>query len=133
VRPHSVLLAGGELAAGLTSDVIDRRKSIFAPAETLRIAVSLDVVGPPRHAAVLRDLFWTLYSKLAAVLEGHRIVYEVSRWISSVSLSYLERKSRLITAAAGIQGHYCDECKRQLEYTRLGDLEACAAGGESRR
>lgn len=47
-------------------------------------ASSLDAIGPPQHAEVLRDLFWTLYSKLAAVLEGHRVVFEVARWISSV-------------------------------------------------
>ncbi|KAK4685429.1 exocyst complex component 4, partial [Tremellales sp. Uapishka_1] len=57
-------------------------KSIFSPTENLR-AVALDAASPPRHAIVLRDLFWTLYSKLAAVLESHRVVYEVSRWISS--------------------------------------------------
>lgn len=62
-----------------------RRQSIFTPCDTLRIAVSLDAMGPPRHAAILKDLFWTLYSKLAAVLEGHRVIYEVARWIPSVS------------------------------------------------
>ncbi len=66
-----------------TGDFAIRRKSLFAPGDTLRIAISLDTVGPPKHAAVLRDLFWTLYSKLAAVLEGHRVIYEVARWISS--------------------------------------------------
>jgi exocyst complex component 4 len=46
---------------------------------------TLEMGASPQHAAILRDLFWTLYSKLAAVLEAHRIVYEVARWISSVS------------------------------------------------
>lgn len=55
-----------------------------APGSTI-LALSLDVIGPPHHAAILRDLFWTLYSKLVAVLEGHRVAYEVARWISSVS------------------------------------------------
>lgn len=45
---------------------------------------SLEISVSPRHSAILRDLIWTLYSKLAAVLEGHRVVYEVSRWISAV-------------------------------------------------
>jgi exocyst complex component 4 len=66
-------------------DKSSRRQSIFTPSDTLRIAVSLDAMGPPHHAAILKDLFWTLYSKLAAVLEGHRVVYEVARWIPSVS------------------------------------------------
>jgi exocyst complex component 4 len=48
------------------------------------MAVALDAAGPPLHAVVLKDLFWTLYSKLAAVLEGHRVVFEVARWIASV-------------------------------------------------
>lgn len=51
--------------------------------DTLRIVVSLDATGPPKHAVILRDLFWTLYSKLAAVMEGHRAVYEVVKWIAS--------------------------------------------------
>lgn len=33
----------------------------------------------------LKDLFWTLYSKLDAVLQGLRVVYEVSNRIGSVS------------------------------------------------
>lgn len=35
----------------------------------------------------LKDLFWTLYSKLDAVLQGLRVVYEVSNRIGSVSWS----------------------------------------------
>ena len=40
-----------------------------------------------KHAdhEILRDLFWTLYSKLNAVLQGLRVVYEVARRIGSVS------------------------------------------------
>jgi hypothetical protein len=53
--------------------------------ETPVKTVTIDAMGPPRHATILRDLFWTLYSKLAAVLEGHRVVYEVARWLSTVS------------------------------------------------
>ena len=53
--------------------------------ETLRAPVFHDAISPSKHSAVLQDLFWTLYSKLAAVLEGHRVVYEVVRWISTVS------------------------------------------------
>lgn len=51
--------------------------------DTLRVVISLDGTGPPKNAIVLHDLFWTLFSKLAAVMEGHRAVYEVSRWIAS--------------------------------------------------
>jgi exocyst complex component 4 len=51
--------------------------------DTLRVVLSLDGGGPPKHAIILHDLFWTLFSKLSAVMEGHRAVYEVSRWIAS--------------------------------------------------
>ena len=34
---------------------------------------------------VLRDLFWTLYSKLDAVTQGLRVVYEIANRIGSVS------------------------------------------------
>ncbi|ORY27686.1 Sec8 exocyst complex component-specific domain-domain-containing protein [Naematelia encephala] len=78
--------AAGALSRGEYAPLGDQdtyRTSLFAPPETIQLAVSLDVFGPPQHAAILRDLFWTLYSKLAAVLEGHRAVYEIARWISS--------------------------------------------------
>jgi exocyst complex component 4 len=40
-----------------------------------------------KHAdhEILRDLFWTLYSKLVAVLQGLRVVHEVAKRIGSVS------------------------------------------------
>lgn len=61
-------------------------ESAFTPSQSLRMAVALEA-GPPLHALILRDLFWTLYSKLAAVLEGHRVLYEVVRWIASVGVT----------------------------------------------
>lgn len=80
-RPQSVSFIAGDA----TTDRSTRRQSLITPTESLRIAVSLDSMGPAHHAVLLRDLFWTLYSKLAAVLEGHRVIYEVARWIPSVS------------------------------------------------
>ncbi|WWD16813.1 hypothetical protein CI109_101245 [Kwoniella shandongensis] len=83
-RPSSMLpSSGGESSMTSRPDSSLKRKSLFAPVETVRIEVSLGATGPPQHAALLQDLFWTLYSKLSAVLEGHRIMYEVSRWISA--------------------------------------------------
>ncbi|WWC59934.1 uncharacterized protein I303_102497 [Kwoniella dejecticola CBS 10117] len=79
-RPTSFL---GPSSDSSRPDSSLKRRSLFAPGETHRIEISLGATGPPQHAAILRDLFWTLYSKLAAVLEGHRVVYEVARWISS--------------------------------------------------
>ncbi|ODN76972.1 hypothetical protein L202_05535 [Cryptococcus amylolentus CBS 6039] len=54
-----------------------------ASLEVSKFDVSFEATGPPQHVALLNDLFWTLYSKLCAVLEGHRVLYEVSRWIAS--------------------------------------------------
>ncbi|KIR32052.1 exocyst complex component 4 [Cryptococcus deuterogattii MMRL2647] len=70
-------------ATSTVAAAVSGRKRLFSSAETSRIEISLGAAGPPEHAALLKDLFWTLYSKLAAVLEGHRVMYEVSRWISS--------------------------------------------------
>lgn len=74
-RPQSLLLA----------EKHDLESMPLFQNDTLRVVVSLDASGPPKHAVVLRDLFWTLYSKIAAVMEGHRTVYEVVKWIASVS------------------------------------------------
>jgi hypothetical protein len=68
------------------SSIATRRKSPFVAADQLRVTLTLVAVAPPKHAVILRDFFWTLYSKLAAVLEGHRLIYEVARWISAVRL-----------------------------------------------
>lgn len=65
---------------------VTKSKALF---DTRRAVTALDAMGPPQHAAVLKDLFWTLYSKLAAVLEGYRVHAEVARWIATVSSSRL--------------------------------------------
>nr|ODN98653.1 exocyst complex component 4 [Cryptococcus depauperatus CBS 7855] len=79
-RPMSLLAAPDNTHSAVNSN---GAKSLFAPTEMVRIEVSLGAASPPQHTALLNDLFWTLYSKLAAVLEGHRVIYEVSRWIST--------------------------------------------------
>lgn len=86
----------------------------------MRISNSLEVGGPPQHAAILRDLFWTLYSKLAAVLEGHRIVYEVARWISSVS------RPRSRAHAASRLSRLYNQRVGESQYTGARDLQAVA-------
>jgi exocyst complex component 4 len=77
--------ANGETRNRDSTDVASQRRSIFAPTEARLNTVALDAAGSSKHTMVLRDLFWTLYSKLGAVFEGHRVVYEVARWISAVS------------------------------------------------
>jgi exocyst complex component 4 len=47
---------------------------------------SLNSNNMDENAETLRDLFWTMYSKLDAVLQGLRVVWEVSGRIGGVSL-----------------------------------------------
>lgn len=46
---------------------------------------SLESSVKPADQEILRDMFWTLYSKLDAVLQSLRVVYEVANRIGSVS------------------------------------------------
>lgn len=58
-------------------------------ADELRLpALESHAKGPERDA--LSDLFWTLYSKLDAVIQGLRVLYEVSNRVGSVSRPALE-------------------------------------------
>lgn len=52
-------------------------------ASALRLA-ALESLEKQSDHEILRDLFWTLYSKLDAVTQGLRVVYEVSSRIGSV-------------------------------------------------
>ncbi|OLL25104.1 putative exocyst complex component sec8 [Neolecta irregularis DAH-3] len=44
---------------------------------------NLDINDDSTHSEVLQDLFWTLYSKTDAVLQGERVVYDVIKAIES--------------------------------------------------
>ncbi len=64
---------------------------VFTEAQTTRAqsAISLRLAALEAHSGgmgrePLRDLFWTLYSKLDAVLQGLRVVYDVATRIGSV-------------------------------------------------
>lgn len=54
------------------------------PASSLRLA-ALEMSTKRADQEIMRDLFWTLYSKLDAVAQGLRVIYEVSNRIGSVS------------------------------------------------
>lgn len=123
---------------------VSGRKRLFSPAETSRIEISLGAAGPPEHAALLKDLFWTLYSKLAAVLEGHRVMYEVSRWISSVGpffsffyflqgkcLKVANPSCLIFLLATGFQGQH-DSQRFIYQYSSIGNVAACPARSEYR-
>ncbi len=53
--------------------------------DTAVLLAGLESAGSLTDAETLRDLFWTVYAKLHAVIEGHRVVFEVVNRISSVS------------------------------------------------
>ena len=53
-------------------------------ASLLRLSALENSATNPDHE-ILRDLFWTLYSKLDAVSQSMRVVYEVANRIGSVS------------------------------------------------
>jgi exocyst complex component 4 len=54
----------------------------------------LETAGSPMEAETLRDLFWTVYAKLHAVVEGHRVVYEIINRISSVRFVLSDTRKR---------------------------------------
>lgn len=67
---------------------IEQRSTIKGPtlnASCLRLA-ALESSSKRVDHEILKDLFWTLYSKLDAVAQGLRVVYEVTNRVGSVSL-----------------------------------------------
>lgn len=83
----------------------------------------------------LRDLFWTLYSKLDAVLQGFRVSYEVASRISEVrSPSSLRYTGQFADpppmAASGLQGCLTRPDKfGQPPLLAARGMEVCSAGG----
>lgn len=74
-RPSSVyVFAGGHIS-----------HRSYIDASSLRLA-SLESSEKQTDHEILRDLFWTLFSKLHAVTQSLRVVYEVSNRIGSVCL-----------------------------------------------
>jgi exocyst complex component 4 len=59
-------------------------KNEFLKAATLRLA-ALESSSQQMDHEILNDFFWTLYSKMDAVAQGLRVVYEVANRIGSVS------------------------------------------------
>ena len=79
----------------------------------------------------LRDMFWTLYSKLDAVLQGLRVVYEVANRIGSVS-HYVDSMKllRTIWPETGLQRFLWCETRGAVSLGRF--MAARAVGGQSR-
>lgn len=75
------LPVGAPSSAASTNDVAVTDKPL---ASLLRLSALENSATNPDHE-ILRDLFWTLYSKLDAVSQSMRVVYEVANRIGSVS------------------------------------------------
>lgn len=110
-----------------------RAHTVFGSAESPSANIQLG--GSTRHEAILRDVIWTLYSKLAAVLEGHRVVYEVSRWISAVSLqrkrAHRQRrdfKDSTLRSNGGLNIPVLEVWKPMQQEVRLGLLTSLRPG-----
>ena len=79
---------------------------------------------------ILKDLFWTLYSKLHAVAEGLRVVYEVTNRVGSVSFLpffVIGREVISLLLEAGLQGLFRD--KTRLSFPTPRFVEIGADGG----
>jgi exocyst complex component 4 len=84
--------------------------SIGSNSTGLRLA-ALELSVKENSREVLRDLFWTLYSKLDAVVQGLRVISEVSNRIGSVRLSFPGTNTYLtgLLSATDVQRHF-DRC-----------------------
>lgn len=59
-------------------------KGVFMKASRLRLG-ALESSGKKIDHEIVKDLFWTLYSKLDAFAQGLRVIYEVANRVGSVS------------------------------------------------
>lgn len=66
----------------------------FLKASSLRLT-ALESSAKRVDHEILKDLFWTLYSKLDAVAQGLRVVYEVANRVGSVSSSLSTKRTEL--------------------------------------
>jgi len=97
------ILINGELNRLKRGNLSTAAASLFERHQRLRMD-SLERNGSEAQSHTLLDLFWTVYSKFRAVLEGQRIVSEVVGRIAMASLrlpllsmaseAYLSRYSR---------------------------------------
>lgn len=85
-RPSDVYFQSGS-GVSVSSAYLGMRPGTHGhllPASSLRLAV-LEMSTRRGDQEIMKDLFWTLYSKLDAVAQGLRVVYEVSNRIGSAS------------------------------------------------
>ena len=79
-------IAGVAVAAALQGSPMQARRAVL-DATALRLT-ALESSTKVLDQEILKDFFWTLYSKLIAVSEGLRVVYEVANRIGSVRILY---------------------------------------------
>jgi len=79
----ATLVAAG--ASSASKYIYIERRPMEHLASSLRLT-ALEASAKETDRESLRDLFWTLYSKLDAVLQGFRVTYEVSNRIGKVSV-----------------------------------------------
>ncbi|WFC96136.1 Xaa-Pro aminopeptidase [Malassezia brasiliensis] len=80
-RTENVLFAPSALTASFIEDGGARRSFSLANAAQLggaRAAGQHELAALQRDMETMRDFFWTLFSKLDAVLQGHRVVQEIA-------------------------------------------------------
>lgn len=78
------VLINGQLNKLKRASMTAMAASVFTRHQRLRMD-SLERGGSEIHTFTLLDLFWTVYSKFRAVLEGQRVVSEVVSRIAMVS------------------------------------------------
>lgn len=76
------VLSNGEPLTELDYDALNTRPLLDS--SSLRLA-ALESSAKQADHEILKDLFWTLYSKLDAVAQGSRVVSEVANRVGSVS------------------------------------------------
>ncbi|KAI0375224.1 hypothetical protein BV20DRAFT_1009421 [Pilatotrama ljubarskyi] len=81
ITTNALGIAGVAVAAALQRSPMNARCTIMN-ATNLRLA-ALESSTKALDQEILKDFFWTLYSKLIAVSEGLRVVYEVANRIGS--------------------------------------------------
>ncbi|TKY85669.1 hypothetical protein EX895_005209 [Sporisorium graminicola] len=106
LRPESVLLASSSALARSFNESLRTSRSSFnvstRPASTMLRISAGETSALQRDGETMRDLFWTLFSKLDAVLQGHRVVYEVAGMIASRAGFKDETASKKLSGVAAL-------------------------------
>lgn len=107
LRPESVLLASSSALARSFSESMRSSRSSFSLRTSRRASSMLRISAGEtsalqRDGETMRDLFWTLFSKLDAVLQGHRVVYEVAGMIASRAGFKDETASKKLSGVASL-------------------------------